>query len=207
MALRVNGLPFRHDWEKVITPVVDVAVGIDGVDPDRIGLMGSSFGGYLAPRAAAFEKRLRVLIANPGYLQWGPTIKAALPDALTDALEAGPDAFNAAVAAVSAVAPVVEWYVRDSQWKHGVSTPYELFRELDACDLSEVARHIECDTLIMDGTEEAYSAGQAELLYDALTCPKEFLLFDASSTAQLHCQAGAEATASEFTLDWLDGRL
>ncbi|MGW4199505.1 alpha/beta hydrolase family protein [Streptomyces sp. NPDC004726] len=207
MALRVNGLPFRHDWEKVVTPIVDVAVRLDGVAPDRIGLMGVSFGGYLAPRAAAFEKRLKVCIANPGVLRWGESIRANLPPSLTEALAAGPETFNATVSTMASHAPLVDWFVRDSSWKHGVSTPYELFREFDACDLTEVAGGIECETLVMDGVEENFSAGQARQLYDALTCPKEFMLFDQTSTAQLHCQNGGTATAAEFTFDWLDGRL
>ena len=33
--LRLQGLPFRHDWEKVITPVVDYTLTMKGVDPDR----------------------------------------------------------------------------------------------------------------------------------------------------------------------------
>ena len=37
-------------------------------DPARIALAGWSFGGYLAPRAAAGEPRLAALIADPG--QW-----------------------------------------------------------------------------------------------------------------------------------------
>ncbi|MBV8294459.1 MAG: alpha/beta fold hydrolase, partial [Mycobacterium sp.] len=57
-ALRVNKLPFRHDWEAVVTPVVDFATNLRGVDPDRIALLGMSMGGYLAPRAAAFEHRI-----------------------------------------------------------------------------------------------------------------------------------------------------
>jgi hypothetical protein len=36
------------------------------VDPKRIALTGISFGGYLAPRAAAFEKRIKACIANSG---------------------------------------------------------------------------------------------------------------------------------------------
>ncbi|MEW6283195.1 MAG: alpha/beta hydrolase, partial [Candidatus Eremiobacterota bacterium] len=47
--LREQGLTFRPDWEKVLTPVVDYAVTLDEVDSDRIALMGLSLGGYLAP--------------------------------------------------------------------------------------------------------------------------------------------------------------
>ena len=48
---------FRPDWEAVIGPVVDFAVTRPEVDPSRIALMGISFGGYLAPRAASGEPR------------------------------------------------------------------------------------------------------------------------------------------------------
>lgn len=207
MALRVNDLRFRHDWENVVTPIVDVAVDLEGVDRDRIGLMGLSFGGYLAPRAAVFEKRLKVLVANPGVLSWGASIKAGLPDMLTRALVEGPDSFNATVTAVSTQSRLIDWFLRDASWKHGAATPYELFQEFEKCDLTDVAADIDCETLVIDGTEESYSTGQARQLYDALTCPKDFLLFDEASTAQLHCQNGATATAAEFTFDWLDGRL
>ncbi|MFG2196069.1 alpha/beta hydrolase family protein [Streptomyces sp. NPDC048639] len=206
-ALRLNDLTFRHDWENVVTPVVDTAVQIDGVDHDRIGLMGLSFGGYLAPRAAVFERRLKVCVANPGVLQWGASILAQLPETLSHALEEGPETFNAAAAAMTAQSPLADWFIRDSSWKHGVQTPYELFKEFAKCDLTGVAHRIACRTLVMDGAEERFSAGQARQLYDALTCPKDFLHFDEVSTAQLHCQNGGTAAAAEFTFDWLDEHL
>ncbi|MEU9336431.1 alpha/beta hydrolase [Streptomyces sp. NPDC048290] len=207
LALRLSGMTFRHDWERVVTAVVDTAVGLPGVSRDRIGLMGLSFGGYLAPRAVAFEQRIKVCVANPGVLNWGEVIRAGLPALLDDALAAGPETFNAAVAAVTERSPLAEWFLRDSSWKHGVSTPYDLFREFDACDLTEVAGLITCPTLVMDGTQERFSTGQARRLYDALDCPKEFMVFDEASTAQSHCQNGATATAAAFTFDWLDSRL
>ena len=92
LSIRLYGHPFRHDWEQAITPAVDRVLEIDGVDPDRIGLMGASFGGYLAPRAAAFEKRLTFCIANPGVLDWGGSIKAAFPPEILEAFDAGPEA-------------------------------------------------------------------------------------------------------------------
>jgi len=56
--IRKQHLPFRPDWENVITPVVDYAVSRPDVDKDRIALWGISLGGYLAPRGAAYEPRL-----------------------------------------------------------------------------------------------------------------------------------------------------
>lgn len=207
MAIRVNGLPFRYDWENVVTPIVDVAVQLEGVDPERIGLMGLSFGGYLAPRAAVFEKRLKVCVANPGVLNWGESIRIGLPPQMSEAFEQGPEAFDAVVEQMRAHSALIDWFLRDSVWKHGVATPYELIQEFDRCDLTDLAGQIEAETLIMDGVEEHFSAAQAQKLYDALTCPKELMLFEPSTTAQLHCQNGAGGTAGEYLFDWLDGRL
>jgi hypothetical protein len=68
--LHREGLTFRPDWEKVLTPVVDFALKRADVDPKRIALMGVSLGGLLAPRAAAFEKRIAALIANDGLYDY-----------------------------------------------------------------------------------------------------------------------------------------
>jgi dienelactone hydrolase len=57
-ALRLRGLTSRVDSEAWATACVDYLETRDDVDPTRIGLVGWSLGGYCAPRAAAFEKRL-----------------------------------------------------------------------------------------------------------------------------------------------------
>ena len=85
--LHREGLTFRPDWEKVVTPVVDFALTLPAVDPKRIALMGVSLGGVLAPRAAAFEKRLAALIANDGVYDYGAAQLAnAPPDQHADAV-------------------------------------------------------------------------------------------------------------------------
>jgi hypothetical protein len=63
-----QGLHMRPDWENVVTPVVDFALSLPEVDPEHVALVGWSFGGYLAPRAASGEHRLAACIADPG--QW-----------------------------------------------------------------------------------------------------------------------------------------
>jgi dienelactone hydrolase len=61
---------FRHDAEVPISHVVDYALSRPDVDPERIALIGGSFGGYFAPRAATFEKRLAAVVALP--ILWSP---------------------------------------------------------------------------------------------------------------------------------------
>ena len=58
----------RPDWENVVTPVIDYALTRKEIDQKKIILAGWSFGGFLAPRAAAYEHRIAALIADPG--QW-----------------------------------------------------------------------------------------------------------------------------------------
>jgi len=58
--------PIRHTFEQPVAAVIDwVETRID-LDGARVGISGSSMGGYYAPRAAAFEKRVKAAIANGG---------------------------------------------------------------------------------------------------------------------------------------------
>jgi 2,6-dihydroxypseudooxynicotine hydrolase len=64
--------PIRHDYENVAAPVIDwVKANVRDVDTARIGIWGISLGGYYAPRAVAFEKRIRAAVANCGPYSWG----------------------------------------------------------------------------------------------------------------------------------------
>lgn len=205
LALRLNDLIFRPDWEKVVTPVVDFALALPGVDPSRIGLMGLSFGGFLSVRAAAFEKRLKLCIADPGSLSWGRAIIDHFPQPVRDVLlGAGPDALRKVLTGTIELTSL-EWLLRDYAWKHGVSHE-EVFPALLAYDNSAVVDQIECETLVIDGTAEI-AKGQAQQLFDALKCPKDYLLFDEASTAQTHSQMGSYATATELLFDWISRKL
>lgn len=72
-ALRLRGLTARYDTEVWASAIVDhvEARGADlGVDADRIGIVGWSLGGYYAPRALAFEKRLKLGVAWGANHNW-----------------------------------------------------------------------------------------------------------------------------------------
>lgn len=70
-ALRLQGLTARKDTEAWASACVDYLIGRGDVDETRIGLVGWSLGGYYAPRAAAFEKRLALVCAWGANHDWG----------------------------------------------------------------------------------------------------------------------------------------
>jgi cephalosporin-C deacetylase-like acetyl esterase len=49
-----------------VSAVLDAIAGRDDVDPDRIGLLGVSLGGYYAPRVLAFEARVKAGVGLSG---------------------------------------------------------------------------------------------------------------------------------------------
>jgi hypothetical protein len=64
--LWLHDVPFRYDWEKVITPVVDYLAGRPDVDPARIALSGYKPGGVLDPARPGFRAPHRGRYRRPG---------------------------------------------------------------------------------------------------------------------------------------------
>jgi dipeptidyl aminopeptidase/acylaminoacyl peptidase len=60
----------RGDYEAPVAAVVDYVESRRDLDAGRIGLWGVSLGGYYAPRAVAFEKRIKACIALSGPFEW-----------------------------------------------------------------------------------------------------------------------------------------
>lgn len=74
----------RGDYEAVIKIIIDWVEQRNDVDTSRIGIWGLSLGGYYAPRAAAFEKRLSACVGICGPYDWG-ALWDNLPDLTKDA--------------------------------------------------------------------------------------------------------------------------
>lgn len=57
----LRGIPFEEDAHAAVSSLIDLLAVRDQIASDRIGLIGRSLGGYLAPRAAADDRRVRAL--------------------------------------------------------------------------------------------------------------------------------------------------
>src|SRR3954462_12193796 len=63
-------IPICGDYERAARAVCDWIEDRDDLDARRIAIWGVSLGGYYAPRAAAYEKRIKACIALSGPYEW-----------------------------------------------------------------------------------------------------------------------------------------
>jgi dienelactone hydrolase len=202
-ALVTQKLPMRPDWEKVVTPVVDYLITRPDVDSARIALYGGSFGGYLAPRAAAFEHRLAACIADAALFDPAALNNKMFPPDILTALARND---------VAVLEPFFNRLQEDTtqrfilgrgMWVHGATTPWEYLKMFQAYSLADVARNIQCPTFV-DEAENDRRRGGGRDLYDALQCPKKYVLFAVDEGAGEHCEADAREVFFQKMFDWLD---
>lgn len=196
----------RPDWEAVIPPVVDVIVKRSEIDPERIALLGRSFGGYLAPRGAAGEPRLAALIVDPGQYDLGAAFREQMPKELIDLIDEDSDRAREAFDALLESEHGRRFYP-PRMAVHGASTAQEYVRMMLDYTNAAHAQSIRCPTLVCDNETDTISTEQGQRLYDALRCPKEFVRFTAAEGAEGHCEGMAAVVFYERAFDWLDSTL
>jgi len=205
--IREQKIHFRADWEKVVTPVVDYALTRPEVDPNRIALMGLSFGGYLAPRAAAYEHRIAACIANGGIFSVFEGMAAHFqesPEDLKEYLIQNPSDFDDQVMEMAKSNTQLRWAIQQGMWTFGVASPHEWMLKYIDYTMRGIADKITCPTLVCDSEADQDFPGQARKLYNALISPKEFMFFTSEESAGEHCQVGASALSHQRIFDWLD---
>jgi poly(3-hydroxybutyrate) depolymerase len=211
--LHREGLVFRPDWEKVVTPVVDFVLARSDVDPRRVALMGQSLGGELAPRAAAFEKRLAALVADDGLYDYAAPHMAAIPPGMRDAFvemltaKQAPMVDQMLEGAMKA-SPTARWAFIHGMYATGAATPRAYFAKTLAYNLEDgIAEAISCPTLVCSAEDDLFFKGQPQALYDHLTCRKTMISFAKAEGAGAHCQVGAARLSFARIYDWLDETL
>jgi len=207
-----DGLHLRPDWETVVAAVLDVALGLPGVDPTRVAIEGWSLGGYLAPRAASGEPRLAACIADPG--SWGIRsgmrglgIALGLGEAAAEALPAADEATLRHMTQAIEADRKLRWsVVQRGYWVHGVGTLSEYLHAAVEFTLEGRVEKIRCPTLMTAAERDPLARG-AQALFEALTCPKELLRFTAAEGAGEHCEILNRSLLHRRVFGWLDSVL
>jgi pimeloyl-ACP methyl ester carboxylesterase len=193
-------VPMRPDWEEVVPGMVDELMRNPEVDPDRIVLVGRSFGGLLAPRGASGEHRLAAMIVDPGQFDLGQVVLGRLGElgARVDD-PAADDQFESLL-----TIPALRAIFAPRIVTHGVTSVRAYCRDLLFYTNEETAAAITCPSFVTDNEVDLVSTGQGKILFDHLTCAKTFRLFTQAEGAAGHCEGLAPVVFWTSAFDWLD---
>ena len=177
----LKGIPTRADYEVPAKACIDYLISRPEVDSERIALMGISMAGYYAPRVAAFEKRIKALVAWSGCYS------------ILD------DLYDFCVH----LQPTVQRLLG------GVSHE-EARRRLKDFTMDGIAQNINCPTLITHGADDTLmSVAGAKRLFDEIGVhDKTLKIYDHNDVAgRIHCSHDYWAENVPYMLDWLEERL
>ncbi|ANZ59945.1 alpha/beta hydrolase family protein [Secundilactobacillus paracollinoides] len=201
--IREQHLPFRPDWENVVGPALDFLEQRAEVQSDKIALMGISFGGFLAPRAAAFDHRLAAVIADDGVFTF------SFADAFAARGHEGATFkdIEPTLKMLMAKSSNVRWVIDNGLFTFGVKTIEDLFNKTTAYSMAGIADKIQCPIFIGDAAGDGFFKGQPQHLYNAIQSPKTLVTFGPEDGAEEHCQMGALNYFNQRVFNWLDDTL
>ncbi|MBB4931151.1 dipeptidyl aminopeptidase/acylaminoacyl peptidase [Lipingzhangella halophila] len=177
-SLRFKKMYSRHDYEVPVRAILDFLAERDDVDIDRIGLAGVSFGGYYAPRAAAFEPRVKAVAAWCGT--WS---------ILTDFYEYYP--------------PLQQ----QLQWLSGSKDDAEAREKLARFTLDGVAEKLDIPVYVMHGENDIIMDIKGARRFEAALAVEDVTVDYYGGAGSLHCNYDYLAVAAAKFADWFLRRI
>lgn len=197
-------IPFRPDWEAVLTPVLDALLTREDVDPARLFGYGVSQGGYWLPRALAFEHRLRAAVVDPGVVDVSSSWIRPLNKSMREQLaRRDRDGFSKNMR-LAAKLPSVRRVLTSRARPYGISDWFDLYVEVERYRLDAgTAGDIRTPLLITDPEREQFWPGQSAQLA-AIVPRSELVAFTAREGASSHCQPMGRLLTEQRMFDWLE---
>ena len=203
--MRSQGMHFTHEWEKPVKAVLDT-LGLDNVT-----IVGISLGGYLAPRAAAFDKRITKVIAWSVFPCFQDIIVGTQKPAMQKAfrvmmkLHARP-VIDLVFGKKARKEPMIDWGLKHGMYAYEANDAYGYAKKLKLYDLAPAADKITQDMLIIGANQDHfidYRLIGREI--DMLTNVKSltFRLFTDKEDAQNHCNVGNGKIVLDEICDWI----
>ena len=184
-ALRLNDLHVIYDSERWASACVDYLETRADVDAKRIGIFGLSFGGYHAPRAAAFEKRLALCAVQGANHNWGELQQRRL--------------------AKEGEKPVPHYWDH-VMWVWGKTNLAAFMEEMPRVTLNGVVDKITVPFLVTHFSgDRQIPVSDAQQSFDQATAsPKrELRIFTEADFEVEHCGADNGSVAPDFIADWV----
>jgi hypothetical protein len=192
---------FRPDTEVPLKYACDWLLGRADVDPKRLALAGWSLGGYFAPRAAAFERRIKACIASTTLPNWQNVVLEALG---LPANQPYPRNLESKIDLSTVGGRFIAQ--GDIRYRHGAGggTIAEYIDGLSKFKLWGLEDKITCPYFNIGGQGEGPLAVDGENFYEKLTCPKAQHIIAAQDGGEAHCGVNNASLEHQIIFDWLD---
>ena len=201
-----TGTHFEPDFENPTKTVIDFIGDRTEVDMDRLALMGISFGGYFATRAASHEPRIKALIANSPILNLHNYLAAFTG---YDPAQA-PDDRNFTVEDLPQIpddefSPEQKSRCENLMVRFGQPSFKDTFIYLKDFTVGEAISNIKCPSLALVGSGEGEEPEkQFNEFVGKVSGPVTKHTFSDFEGADTHCQVGNPSYSAAVALDWLD---
>jgi pimeloyl-ACP methyl ester carboxylesterase len=206
--IRRQGIPFTMQWERPVAAV------LDHFELTDVTLLGISLGGYLAPRAAAFEPRIQRVIAfdvlwdmlDAALATRPPLVRLALRTLLALRADSLVDRMARRQMETD---PLMRWGIEHGTYVMAVERPSQYLRRLGEFTTRHISSRITQDFLLLAGNADHYiPIEHFHRQARALTNVRSFTgrIFTAAESAHTHCQIGNLGLALRVILDWVDER-
>lgn len=208
---RNQGIGFIPDWEKVVIPVVDYVLSEkkNVVDKNRLVLVGNSFGGYLAARAAAFEPRLSAAVFIDGVWDNYAAYSKELSPEMLEIYEAGNySQFDDIVLSARQAGKLptgAAWGIDQGLWAFHTHSPSDFLTRTKQYNVESFIDKIKIPVFVGDAELESSYNGQPKRVADALGHWATLHTF--KGVAGFHCQTGAGQELSRTIHAWLNKTL
>lgn len=198
---------FEPDYEAPLATVMNYLESRGDIDFDRLGLMGISFGGYFATRAAAHDGRVKALIANSPILDLHAYL-SAFTGMQPDRDLSDQDDFK--ISDLEYIPENVMSNQLKAQSEHlmrrfGGLSFKQTFIYLKEFRLGESIEEIQCPCLALCGSGEGREPMRQYQQFCQQTKADAYL-FQALEGADTHCQVGNPDFSAAVAYDWLDER-
>jgi len=209
--LREQGLTFTPEWEMPTRSVLDAFLA-GHPKPPHIVFVGMSFGGYLAPRAAAFDTRIDGVVAFDVLFDMAEVGRRATPaNALLERLVrmGWLDTADGLIRFGMSRSPDLKWAVTNALWTFGLRRPSEVQAAFVPYTLKDVAKDIRADVLILAGARDHFIPLEQVAQFErSLTQARSVstTIYDEESGGEEHCQDGAVTLWQMTLFDWIDAK-
>ncbi|KAJ5344580.1 Alpha/Beta hydrolase protein [Penicillium brevicompactum] len=208
---RNQNVGFIPDWERVVTPVVDYVLSEkkSSVDKSRLVLIGNSFGGYLAARAAAFEPRLSAAVFIDGVWDNYVAYTRELSPEMLEVYEAGNytqfDDIILSAREAGKLPTGAAWGIDQGLWAFYTHSPSDFFTQVKQYNVESFINKISIPVFVGDAELESSYVGQPKQVAGALGHLATLHTF--KGVAGFHCQTGAGQELSRTIHAWLNKSL